>query len=357
MLVLWIVGLALGLGGCGSSSGSADTSANASLLAGTHFLWVFSATDDVPDRGNAAWAVVTLDGVSAMTGTAGENAGGSVIGPLPLAATYGVAADRSTTFSFGAGSNYSGWSNVDGSAALAGATAASSTPAAIGLLKLTSGVVDADLAGNWFLGAVVLTVTGSISTYWGSATLDAVGAGTATISANFEGVVAGGPPVALSAATASNGQLTMTMGGTPLEGAMHVGRNLIVAVGSTTDTEDPTWVVLVRKTSGASNATFGGTYQIVGLERDGGGFGSLTGAVVANGAGSLTATFTKNTDGVISASGPDVVSYAAAADGGLIVDAVGEPLEGGFSAGGAFAVLAGPTTAMTNPRIYVLLRR
>ena len=57
-------------------------------------------------------------------------------------------------------------------------------------------------------------------------------------------------------------------------------------------------------------------------------------------------------------SGGGTTTYdASLLDGSLTVNPMGDPIEGGFSAGGTYAIIAGPTNAMTNPGMYFLMRR
>ena len=357
VLVVLLVASALVFQGCGGGGGGGgDDDADASLLTGNYFLCVFGANDGMPDEGLAAWAVCALDGTDTLTGTAGQNIGGSVSGPIPANATYTVAGDRQSTFLFGGSVGYAGWTDASGSIASAGNVSAGQQPAWLTLMKLGSGFADADLQGDWFMLVYGVSLGGSATTYWGSTSLDAMAEGTFTYDANSEGTLLSNM-ASVAATVAANGQVSLSIGSTNYEGAVHASKNLVVLTGSTTNGEWPYIVVLVRKTSGASAATLSGTYQLVGIERDGGGFASLTGSVVADGMGSVTATFSKNSDGVISNSGPEIVGYTVGADGALVVDPMGEPLEGGLSSGGTFAAFGGPTPAMTNPRLYLLMRR
>ena len=344
--------------GCGGGGGGSEaTPADSSLLSGAYFVWAFAGEVGTPNQGNSAWAVATFDGAGMFSGAAGANEAGSISGPNAIMGTYTVAGDRATTLDFGGGDGFVGWTNAGGTVSLTSSTAALSTPRAVGLIKLGSGFADADLQGDWFVGALAVELAGNTVTFWGSASFDALGMGALSITGNDEGTVMAGAPVGLMAGVAGNGQLTLAAGGTDLEGALDASKNLFVATGSTSGMQGPLILVFVRKTAGASLATLTGPSQIVGTERDGMGFAGITGAAVSNGAGTISATFTKNTDGTISTSGPENVSYTAAADGALVVDPLGEPLEGGFSAGGAFAVIVGPNAAATNPRLYVLMRR
>lgn len=357
VLVFLLAASALVLQGCGGGGGgNDDPQADASLLAGNYYICIFGARDGMPDFGSAVWGATTLDGMGALTGMTGLNSGGGVTGPLALNATYTVAADRQTTFLFSGTSGYAGWTDAAGSIATAGSVTAGEQPGFLTLFKLGSGFADADLQGDWFMLFSSVSVPGAAESYWGSITLDALAEGGYAFTQNSDGTLfSAGTGVAID--VAADGQADLTIGAVTMQGAVHASKNLVVLTGSTTSTLAPYIAVLIRKTSGASAATLSGAYQLVGIERDGGGFASIAGSAVADGMGSLTATFTKNTEGVLSNAGPDVVSYNAAADGALTVDPMGDPLEGGFSSGGEFAAFAGPTSAMTNPRMYLLMRR
>lgn len=348
---------ALGVSACGGGSGgSDDTPADASLVSGSYFLCIYGGDDGTPDAGNVIWGVSSADGAGMLASTVGINDGGVLGGPVAAPATYTVAGDRATTVVLGGSTGYAGWTDAAGSAVMTSAVANGSTPATLTLLKLGSGYVDADMQGDWFVAVYDVTLAGSAQTLWGPVTLDAMGDGTVSLTGNAEGTVNPSGTTGMDASVAGNGQVALTFGGATFEGSLHAGKNLAIFTGSTTSGEDPVWVVMVRKAAGASAATFSGSYQIVGLERDGSGFASITGSAVADGMGSVTVNFTKNTDGTISVDGPIIVSYTVAGDGSVEVDPTGEPVPGSVASDGAFAVLCGPNAAAA-PRMYVLMRR
>ena len=361
LCILVCATLIASLAACGGGSGATPAPpASAALLSGSYFLWETDLTDATPDSQATFWGVGTADGMGGLTGTIGANDGGAVIGPLALASsTYTVAGNRESTFVLFGTDGFAGWSNAAGSLALGANVTTGRLPGLFGMIRLGTGFSVASLQGDYFMQACdLVSPSGAMEAIWGSINFDGMGGGTFALTINDETAV-GPTSDSLTYTVAANGQLTMTFtSGTVVEGALLQGGDLLLASGDVSGPSGtPLAVACVRKTSGASNATFNGTYQLIGLERDGGGFAAITGSAVSAGTGTLTATFTKNTDGLISSSGPAIVTYAAAADGGLIVDGTGEPLIGGCSPGGTYAIFAGPNAAMTNPRFYVLMRR
>jgi len=361
VLLFSICLLVPGVAACGGGGGGGgSTPADESLLTGDYFLWGMAATAGAPPHGSSAWGPMGLDGMGALNGMGTTNDDGTIVGPLPVTAAYTVAADRETTLVLGGVAGYAGWTNAAGSVVLSGSVTNSHAPAVINLMKLGTGLSNATLAGDYVLCLYVVTTIGTTAALWGSATANGLGGGMAAVTGNFDGAILGpGAPQAIAYGVAPDGQVNWAFTGTgeTASGCVLAGGDLAVFAGDPNPAGAPFLMVLIRKTTGTSAATLGGTYQIVGLEGAGSSYTSITGSVVSDGAGSITANFTRNTDGVISTSGPEIVGYTAGADGTLVVNPGGDPMHGGFSAGGAFFVIAGPDAAMTTPGFYVGLRR
>jgi hypothetical protein len=239
----------------------------------------------------------------------------------------------------------------------AGSVMVPSGPEIVALIKRGSGFSDASLSGAYHFSGFAVSF-GSTFSYFGVITFDGIGSAALNLGFNIEGAISPPAPTTATYSVAADGQVTLTFtGGDAYTGTILPDGGLALLGGSTINGQAPAALALVPKTSGASNATLNGTYQLIGMEREGSGFTSLTGSVVADGSGSLTATFTRNTDGVITTSGPDIVSYSIDADSTLRIDPAGEEFIGGVSPTGAYAILGGPTLTGTNPKFFVLMRR
>lgn len=359
ILVCLALALALAATGCGGGGGGGGLPpADESLLSGDYFMLILAGDDDTPDDGTALWGDVALDGAGVMTGSYTENGGGGISGPSVLpAAMYTVAASRATSLSLGS-LGYSGWTGADGGCSLMG-DVLGSTPSTLALCKLGSGFNQASLNGEYHVAGFLVSLAGDSEGYAGTATFDGAGTATFNVTKNLEGTISALPAEAATYLVSANGrfQVTFTSGGDVHEGAIVPGGGLALMGGSTTPGGTPGAFALVPKTAGASSSTLSGSYQLVGLERDGGGFTSLTGEVSADGTSTITANFTRNTDGTITTSGPDITDYTVAADGTVTVDTTTDMLQGGVSGDGRYAILGGPTASTSSPSFYLLLRR
>jgi hypothetical protein len=175
---------------------------------------------------------------------------------------------------------------------------------------------------------------------------------------NNEGAVSPPSGSAGTYTVAANGEVSLMFGGGDgFTGTILPDGGMALLSGGISNGEAPLAIAITPTTVGATDGTFTGTYQLIGIERDGDGYTSLTGSVVANGSGVLTASFTRNTDGSISTSGPDLLTYSVAADGTLTVDPVVDMFVGGVSPTGDYAFLSGPSAPASNPKFFVLMRR
>ncbi len=354
--VCLVLVLGLTAAACGGGGGGGAPAADASLLSGDYFVCFFSGEDGVTDTGFAGWGVATADGAGGLAGSIMQNQATVVSVSLPLPGAYTVAADRETTLTLPGPSGYAGWTNSAGTLALSGRISAGQPPASLALVKLGSGFSDASLSGDYHFAALSINASGDAVSVWGTATFDGAGNISFSTTSNNEGTVSTPPPSVLPGtyAVAADGQVTMSFPGGDLEGCLTPDGQLLLGAGGVVNGQEPFLFLFTPKSGSASNATLSGTYQLVGIERESGGFTSLTGSAEANGSGSITASFTRNSDGFISISGPDVVPYSVAADGTLTVDGA---LTGGVAPGGAYGLIAGPTTGTDGPRMFVLMRR
>ena len=309
-------------------------------------------------QGTAGWGAATFDGQGNFTGTTSQNAGGTVLGPVGLGgATYEVEADGATILDFGVPA-YEGWMDPAGDVVLTADTTATDMPQLIGLVRRTVGFSTAALAGEYHAVLWLQDLAGAPYCSWGDETLDGAGAATWFGRANDGGVIKGSLQNQSSYTAQSDGTMTYGLGMTrPLAGGVGAGGDFIMLSGSSVATDAPILRVLIRKTSGATAATLSGAYHIVGIKRTGAGFQVVTGSATSNGAGGLVVTLKRNTDGVITTSGPTAGTYTTGSDGSLDVQLDGAVLRGGFSAGGGYAVLGGDDTGGGDPAAYILLRR
>ncbi len=357
LLAVLTLSLAATSAGCGGGGGSPVPSDAADLLDGNYLLWYLVANDDVVDRGGTIWGTLVADGMGALAGTVTENDEGVVSGPSALGGTYTVAGDRNTSLDFGTLVTFAGWTNAGGTMVATGSVTPGSDPVSLALLKLGTGFSNASLNGDYHFNGFGVTVNGTTAGHFGKANFDGAGSIAFNTGVNTEGTIT--PPSASvgTYTVAADGQVTLTRNGFTYAGSILPGGGLVLVAGPTQNTSDPAAFAFLPVSSGATNAQLSGTYQIIGIERDGTGYTSLSGAVVADGAGALTATFTRNSDGTVTGSGPDVVSFSVAADGTLTVDPTGDMILGGVSPSGDYAIIGGPTGTGTGPSLYILMRR
>lgn len=349
--------LAAATTGCGGGGGGGAPPAGVGLLDGQYGLWLLSARDSLPDRARTFWGTAVLDGMGSFTASINDNLETVVVGPVPLSETYTVAADRETVLFATDIVSYAGWTNASGTLAVTGSITPLSDPTALALIKRGSGFSLASLSGTYRFGAFGILGAQTLS-YFGTMTFDGAGSFSFLAGINNEGAVS--PPGA-SAGTytlAANGEVGLLFGGgDSFTGTMLPDGGMALLSGGTLNGEAPLGIAITPTTAGATDGTLTGTYQLIGIERNGGGYTSLTGSVVANGSGVLTASFTRNTDGAITTSGPDLLTYSVAADGTLTVDPLADMFVGGVSPTGDYAFLSGPSAAASNPKFFVLMRR
>jgi hypothetical protein len=346
-------------GGGGGGGGGGVPPGDESLLSGDYFMWLLYSQDDTPDEGGSLWGEVSADGMGGLTGTTTENGAGSVTGGIALPATaYTVAPSRATALTFGT-FGFTGWTNAAGTLLATGSTTAAFDPSIIALLKLGSGFNLGSLSGDYHVTGYIVNGTGEAITYWGNAAFNGAGTVTITAATNTEGTVV--PPIAVTAtySITASGRLTIVFpgGGDTFTGSILPDGELALVAGSTVNGGDPGAFAFIPKATTAANSTLSGSYQLIGLERDGSSFTSLTGEANASGINAITATFTRNQGGVISTSGPDVVDYSVTGDGTLTVDATADMMMGGVSPSGAYAILSGPSAPGSSPDFLVLMRR
>ncbi|MDJ0523114.1 MAG: hypothetical protein QNJ90_13680 [Planctomycetota bacterium] len=353
-----LLACALTAAGCGGGGGG-STPADDSLVDGEFWLWLLASADEgLVDEATGLWGDLVSDGTGGLTGSYDQNEAGVVQTGLTLpASSYSVSGDRSTVLTLGSLS-FDGWANQDGDVVVGGCVTTTAPPSAAALIKAGSGFSSASLSGDYHFTRFTVDGSGDVVTSYGTASFNGAGSVTVQRTVNTEGVISTPVGVAASYVVQPNGLFSFTLpGGETYIGAIATGGELALAAGSTVNGDEPRAYAFLREATSASSSTFQGSYQIVGIERDGGGFTSLTGQASSNGSGQITVNLTRNTDGVLSVSGPDILDYAVTSDGTLTVDPVTDMLTGGVSASGRYAILGGPISAGSNPKFFVLMRR
>jgi hypothetical protein len=156
------------------------------------------------------------------------------------------------------------------------------------------------------------------------------------------------------------------LGSVTTQGGILPGGDLVVLTGSTAAAPAINClVVLIRQSTAASASTLSGNYHIVALFADAPpapppDFSSFTGTGSSDGLNTLTTNVggTTNIDGLVTAWPLSVTndSYTLATDGTLTLTTAGTTLVGAVSPTGAYAVVAGGTTAGSLPQLRFLVR-
>jgi hypothetical protein len=159
---------------------------------------------------------------------------------------------------------------------------------------------------------------------------------------------------------AANGATTMTLeGDIQLAGGLLPGGGLLITSGSITDGDDPAMFAFVQAATTATNATLSGTYRIVGIAHafDTPAFRSMTGTLVADGAGNATIQWTTSQVGAIVIEPAFAATYGVGSSGILGVTTPTVVLQGAVSQDGRYGFLSGGTTFGSEPTFLLLVRQ
>ena len=196
--------------------------------------------------------------------------------------------------------------------------------------------------------------------FWGTAQLDGIGSATVPVEYNSDGVLGGPVTYNPTYSVQADGRLAFDLTGTgyEMEGQVMKGGDLAVINGSSAGGFSPTVIVMIREGAGLDSSALQGTYFAVGLDLDvsTSKYRSVTGTLVADGAGNGMLDVVENVEGIVSAAPEENVFYGVASDGSLTMLAGGTSYEGGVTASGQVAVLAGGKTMGSDPRILILVK-
>ncbi|MDJ0522997.1 MAG: hypothetical protein QNJ90_13085 [Planctomycetota bacterium] len=348
---------ALPLCACGGGGGgAAPLSDDYAIVA----VGAFAATDPLDDdEAQALWGVTTLDGLGELTGTYDANFAGTITlaESIPAGTTYTFGSSGDANLLFGGTNSFDGTTDAGDDLALTTNVTAGDQPATLALVRLGSGYSTAMLENFYRFCAWGVDPAGNAFSLIGSMTLNGTrGTGTAAVATNTEGTVTTSGAVGVTYSVSSDGQMTLDLDGLVMDGVLFRDGEAMLLAGGTDASSPPVMFAAIRQGSGLSDASFSGTYTLVGIERDGTGFTSLLGTVVANGVGTLNSNFTRNEDGVIVGSAPSVDTYEVSSDGGVSIEPTGPGPIGGITQDGNFVIIGGPPVS-GNPAMYLLIRR
>jgi hypothetical protein len=326
----------------------------AATLNGTHYA---TAIADFAHNGGADIldGIVlngTYDGVSAYSGNATFNSSGGVSSQVVsdtyyVGTTNGIATLTTNSGASGGieGANANAVNGVD--------IVPTAAPGfSMGVLTNTTATTTS-LDGDYTLVGLAGSVsTGAMSS--SVATITATnGTVTGTAVSNSGGTISTGTPFNVTWSV-SNGVVTVTSYGT---GAVSADGDLIV-LADTTNGQDPSVDVAVRRGAGVTKATFEGVYSV---SQYGGSMVTATfGQAItlfAYGNGTYSITFTKNANGTVTQGNTNSGTYAVAADGALtLTDSDGNVYTGALAADGDALVLASVSGTET-PSIFAGIRQ
>jgi cysteine-rich repeat protein len=340
----------------------------AALFDGTYFYQALAGNFTGP-TGYSWWGDLTADGVSEITGGTlewNDGVGGTSSGPVPVV-SYTVDAARRMTWPGGGPFNVQGGIAADGSVATLSSIGALGWPV-LSILVRRGGTFDlASLNGTYHLSGFCSAGIVDVS-LWGSATFDGLGGVNQTFTENGNGSLIGPIPSTPETYTVSaDGTTTLTFGSSiTTQGGILPGGDLVVLTGSTVAAPVINCLfVLIRQSAAASASTLSGNYHIGAFFADAPpapppNYSSFTGTGSSDGVNTLTTNVggTINVDGAVGPFPPVVVNdaYAVSADGTLTLTTAGTTLVGAVSPTGAYAVVAGGTTAGSLPQLWFLVR-
>ncbi|MHC5010015.1 MAG: hypothetical protein ACYTG6_03575, partial [Planctomycetota bacterium] len=196
----------------------------------------------------------------------------------------------------------------------------------------------------------------------GTVTFD--GAGTVDLVSidNDDGVVTG-PNLSSGSSYTVYGDRTFLVdtvpGGDRLIGGVSSGGDIVIG-GMISDGLDPSVFATLEVAGTHDDTSMQGDWFLAGFLRDPGSGTNqtFTGTASFDGAGGYTISTIDNEEGVISGPNASGGIYTVAPDGSLTVfNSLGEPIEGGVSAGDDVAVLGGFTTNGAPPAVAFLVRK
>lgn len=348
--------------GCGGSGDGGDTTA--SLLSGPyHFVGIEAHTDTVGIV-RTQWGAIASNGTGYLQSTTISNDDGTVGGlEMEGGIPYGISSQRALNVwdpTSPGQALASGRIAPSGDLGALGTTENGSDPGLYLALRRSGAFSTASLQGDYAVCVFLCNIAGHVNEGdAGEFTFDGVGGLSGGITYNVEGTV-GGTPVSGSYTVDSTGHVSIGFGGPgTVRGGILENGDVAVAAGNTVSGENPMFLVLVRRTVGATNGLFAGQYYLAGIEHDIGAdaYRAVTGTLVADADGAFTAETRENDEGVVSpVPSPASGTYIVSPNGHLRIESPGGVMEGSVAPGGGFAVIGGGTETGTNPSLFVLVR-
>ncbi len=353
-----LAGLVLGTAGCGGGGSSGPPSASPALLAGPQHYLAVGGGSGPPLATLALWGAASADGLGTLSvGPLSQNVDGVVSAGAPFNLSYRVAADRRLALDDALGTLAEGAISSAGDVVATAITRTGSLPALMLLLEQGSGLGNGHLAGAYHYFSH-LAFSGSAYLLWGSATCD----GSGNYVRDVQGILGGVSTGTLSApglyTVASDGGLTLDL---EQIGGLQASGDFALLTFPTTTQLPPIGgvglVVLVRKSASASLSTLAGAYGLSGrmIEVPSGAQSVQTGTASVTAPGLLSATFSSNREGVVSAPASGAMNFAVAPDGAMAF--VGDDYYvGAVAPDGRFAVMLGGITYGADAQIVLLVR-
>ena len=354
------------LAACGGGGGGGPPAVSVALWDGQYHEALVQGPGSGVHLGDvtAGWAVAAADGAGAFSDTWGYNLDGSIREfPWPGVpdVTYAVDSDRTLHLSTPGGEIARGAISEDGSLALL-APAEDGDGPGIRVLGRREGTWPSHpLSGTWRFAA--FSHSYSIpwrSAAWGTMTFDASGGGSASITVNASGGAPASSATALDYVVLADGTMLVEFtSGYRFQGGIARGGDVILLAGGVLDGQDPTYFVLVREGVVPTLSSLAGSWYMTsfGYDLGPGSFLGFAGRATTDAAGILSATITANEEGTYTPLPPVGGSWSV--DGaGLITLTLsgGATFVGRVDPGGDLVVLAGGTSALQNPMMFVLLR-
>ncbi len=249
----------------------------------------------------------------------------------------------------------------DGSVAAAAAATPFIPPYLMLFTRAGSGYDNATVAGTYQFAAMSSTAVGnSTGALWGTITFDGAGGGNAEVTTNAEGAIVGPFVVPINYTVEPDGGLQLAINGALiLQGGIGADGEVALLGGGVIAGDNPTQYVLVRQGAGLADADLDGIYFFAGLTQEVGSnlYGSISGHLLADGAGSAFFTGYVNNQGDVTVEPPEPLTTTVAGDGTIsVTTGGGDVFHGSLSASGRFGIFAGPDGPGTNPSFFFFFR-
>jgi len=359
LLVLpWLALLAACGGGGGTVPGDPPAAATPSFADTYRYAALISAA---PNTLRTHLGEVTPDGSGTLSGVIVRNVNGAIAPPIGLTPfAYVVEPDGALTWRPSATPDLveiQGGLGVGGRVGVLGYVLPGDPPGIHVLTKPEGGHSDASLAGTYHWGGYFSLAPDEAATFWGGTVVfDGAGGAETTLHMNAEGVTGDlEGPFPATYAVDPDGTVTFTFDTVVLRGGLLAGPGVAVLGGGTLPGNQPTLMVFVAASAGATDARFAGRYFVAGFVGGAAEHTSVAGTATADGGGEVTLGVTENVEGMVATPPSAAASYVVGPDGSLSILG-GDAPQGAISRDGRFGFLTGGTTPGSTPMIYLLCR-